>query len=241
MKHAPLRRIGRGEKDAARVGHHRLGRLKQDAAAHRCLQLHRKSLEAHEHKGARHLGRGAGERALHEAAEQSERGERRTARADAEADGEGGRRHRVEPRRRLLELFDPTVQQSHERAAVHLEHVQVGLALQEGGQIAHARLEDVGPHRGRAQAPQRWRRQHGPTRILGGVRAEHLAGRCVLIAHERRRGWQPTRGRCGLANGEQVGKRLGMSAHEGGKGGLLEPQLCKAPVRQVAQPAARRQ
>ena len=52
----------------------------------------------------------------------------------------------------LLELFDAAPRQPHHGASLHLQHEQLRPALQEGGQAAHARLKDVGPHRGRGKA-----------------------------------------------------------------------------------------
>ena len=54
-------------------------------------------------------------------------------------------------RRGLLELLDAAARQAHHGAPLHLEHEQLGPAVQEGLQAAHARLEElvgVGPGRG---------------------------------------------------------------------------------------------
>ena len=131
-------------------------------------------------------------------------------------------------RRGLLELLDAAARQAHHGAPLHLEHEQLGPAVQEGRQAAHARLEDLRPHRGRGEALQRRRSEHGAARVVSRVLAP--GHRRALLTHERRGSRQATWRRYGLAGREQLGERVGVGTHESDEGALLEPQLRKGAV-----------
>ena len=131
-------------------------------------------------------------------------------------------------RRGLLELLDAAARQAHHGAPLHLEHEQLGPAVQEGRKAAHARLEDLRPHRGRGEALQRRRGEHGAARVVGRVLAP--GHRRALLTHERRGSRQATWRRYGLAGREQLGERVGVGTHESDEGALLEPQLRKGAV-----------